>query len=79
MNPYIGLHALSFFLLTATVTTIQLAGAVDKNLSYGVSYMVAYMALDDSEPKRTCFQVNGTNTSAVAIQAVLPDLTGFKV
>ncbi len=60
--------------------TLQLAGAsAGKDLKFGVSYMVAYMAVDDSVPKKTCFQINGTNTSGVAIQAVLPDLSGFKV
>lgn len=62
-----------------TVKTYQFAGSQPKNLTFGVQYKVAYMANDTLISQQTCFQVNGTNTSEISIQAVLPDLTGFKV
>lgn len=44
---------------------------------YGISYKVAYMPDDTGEPKHTCFQVNGTETSPVTIQSLLPNLSKF--
>ena len=65
--------------ITDTVRTYQFAPSAMKNYSYGVSFKIAYMADDTLQPRKTCFQTNGTNETVVTIQAVLPDLTGFKV
>lgn len=46
---------------------------------FGVSYKVAYMPDETGQPVRTCFQVNGTTEAPVAIQSIIPDLSGFQV
>ena len=59
--------------------TYQFAGSAAKNYTYGVGYKIAYMANDTLKPHQACFQINGTNETEITIQAVLPDLTWFKV
>ena len=58
------------------VVTIQRADMY----KFGVGYKLATISTESELNKPMCFQVNGTNTDdAIAIQPILPDLTGFNV
>jgi len=60
-------------------TVYQFGGKVGKNLTFGVAYKIAFMANDTLKPQKTCFQTNGTNTSTINPQALLPNISiGFK-
>ncbi|XP_067679038.1 digestive cysteine proteinase 1-like [Haliotis asinina] len=54
------------------VVTIQRADVGQ----YGISYKLAPMS-NYTLNTEMCFQTNGTNDTAVTIQSILPDLTGF--
>lgn len=57
------------------VSTIQLAPTTSSD--YGTGIKVAPMTDEQQTNVKTCFWLNGTKDSPVAIQSVIPDTTSF--
>ena len=48
-------------------------------MPYGTSYQLCPVTTETETDVQTCFALNGTGDSPVAVQTVLPDLSKFQV
>jgi len=59
------------------VSTIQLAPTSSSD--YGTGIKVTPMTDEEQTNVKTCFWLNGTQSSPVTLQSVIPDTTSFEV